>query len=103
MKRFSAIAAVLAVAALARSYQLGRLSYWYDEVVTLRLARADGPSALLDLLGKIDATRAPLHPLVLQAWVKAFGPSEASGRAFSRPAPTPVRPSVLSGRAFALP
>jgi hypothetical protein len=77
------LALILAVAALLRAERLGRLSFWYDEVVTIRLARTAGPAALVDLLGRIDATRAPLHPLLLQGWVKAFGASEASGRAFS--------------------
>jgi hypothetical protein len=79
-----AVAAVtLVVAAVLRFARLGRLSFWYDEVVTMRLARTAGPAALLEQLGRIDATRAPLHPLILQGWVKLFGPSEASGRAFN--------------------
>ena len=64
-------------------WQLGQLSFWYDEVVTMRLAQAPGPGALLDRLFEIDATRAPLHPLLLQAWVRLFGSSETSARALS--------------------
>ena len=30
------LAAIVAVAAGLRGYQLGRLSFWYDEVVTMR-------------------------------------------------------------------
>jgi mannosyltransferase len=74
---------ILAVATLLRAYQVGRLSFWYDEVVTMRLARSANPSELIERLGQIDATRAPLHPLVLQGWVRVLGPSERSGRAFS--------------------
>ncbi len=66
-----------------RAYQLGRLSFWYDEVVTMRLARAGGPAALFDRLFQIDATRAPLHPLLLSLWVTFFGSSEAAARSFS--------------------
>ena len=35
----------------------------------MRLARTPGPTALLGLLREIDATRAPLHPLLLQGWI----------------------------------
>lgn len=49
----------------------------------MRLARQPGPSALLRLLFEIDATRAPLHPLLLQGWLLLTGPSDLAGRAFS--------------------
>ncbi len=49
----------------------------------MRLARTTGPTALLGLLREIDATRAPLHPLLLQGWITLFGPSEFSARALS--------------------
>jgi mannosyltransferase len=74
---------ILVFAAVLRAWGLGRLSFWYDEVVTVRLARSGGPATLLRLLNQIDATRAPLHPLLLQGWVGLFGPSEASARLFS--------------------
>jgi mannosyltransferase len=77
------LAAILILATLLRAWDLGRLSFWYDEVVSMRLALAQGPRELIRLLGEIDATRAPLHPFLLQAWVRVFGPSEAAGRAFS--------------------
>jgi mannosyltransferase len=75
--------AILAAASVARLSQLGQTSLWYDEVVTMRLARTESPTALLKLLNKIDATRAPLHPILLQGWIEIFGPSDVSGRAFS--------------------
>src|SRR4051794_17307607 len=59
-----------------RVWHIDRDSLWYDEVVTMRLARTAGPTELISLLGQIDGTRAPLHPLLLQAWVRVFGPSE---------------------------
>ena len=77
------LAANVAVAAGLRGYDLGRLSFWYDEVVTMRLARAGSPAALIERLFRIDATRAPLHPLLLEGWVGVFGVSEAAARAFS--------------------
>jgi uncharacterized membrane protein len=75
--------AILILAAGLRFWRLGELSYWYDEVVFLRLAETASPSALLDLLREVEATRAPLHPLLLQAWIKLFGGSEAAARALS--------------------
>jgi hypothetical protein len=76
-------AGIVAAAAGLRGYQLGRLSFWYDEVVTMRLARTGSPAGLIDLLFRIDATRAPLHPLLLQGWVGILGASEAAARALS--------------------
>jgi mannosyltransferase len=76
-------AIIVAVAALLRFFELGRLSFWYDEVVTMRLATAAGPRALVERLIQIDATRAPLHPLLLQAWIGVFGSSEAAARSLS--------------------
>ena len=32
---------------------------------------------------RIDGTPAPLHPLVLHAWLRLFGPSDLAGRGFS--------------------
>ena len=77
------LVAILLVAGALRLYHLDQSSLWYDEVVTMRLARTENPLALINLLGQIDATRAPLHPLVLQAWVTIFGPSDSSGRFLS--------------------
>src|SRR5262249_6848153 len=48
------VSGIVAAAAALRGYQLGRLSFWYDEVVTMRLARTGSPSALIDLLFQID-------------------------------------------------
>ncbi len=82
-RRFLLLIAILLVAAMLRLFRLGRDSLWYDEVVTMRLARTDSPAALIRLLGQIDATRAPLHPLLLQAWIALFGPFEYPARVFS--------------------
>ena len=75
--------AIVVIASLMRLYHLGESSLWYDEVVTMKLARTANPAALYRLLRQIDATRAPLHPLLLQSWVSLLGHSDASGRAFS--------------------
>ena len=70
----------LLVAAGLLGYRLGQWSFWYDEVVTIRLALADSPWSLLHGLAQIDATRAPLHPMILEGWVMVFGASEVSAR-----------------------
>ena len=76
--------AVIAVATLGlRCFDLERSSLWYDEVVSMQVARSDGPGALVQRLDQIDGTRAPLHPLVLHAWLRVFGPSDRAGRGFS--------------------
>ena len=46
--------------------------------VTMRLARASTPAALIGRLVQLDATRAPLRTLRLQGWIRLFGPTEAS-------------------------
>jgi mannosyltransferase len=74
---------IVLVATLVRLFQLGRLSFWHDEADAMRLARTENPTQLFDLLFQIDATRAPLHPLVLQLWTRVFGSSEAAARSFS--------------------
>ena len=50
----------------------------------MRLARAGSPAALIDRLFRIDATRAPLHPMLLEGWIGVFGASEAAARALER-------------------
>lgn len=77
------LVAVLLLASALRFYHLGRLSLWYDEVVSMRLARTPDPPSLVRLLDQVDATRAPLHPLLLQGWLTVFGPSDLAGRALS--------------------
>ena len=74
---------ILALATALRAWKLGQLSFWYDEIVTMRLATAPTLTALFDRLFQIDATRAPLHPLLLQRWIGLFGSSEAAGRSLS--------------------
>jgi hypothetical protein len=74
---------IVLVAAGLRLRDLGSTSLWYDEVVTMRVARAPDPTVLLARLDQLDGTRAPLHPLVLQPWLSTFGASDLAGRSFS--------------------
>jgi mannosyltransferase len=82
-RRTLALVSILLIAGSVRLFHLDQSSLWYDEVVTMRLARSESPTRLLGLLGQIDATRAPLHPLLLQRWIAIFGFSDYSGRSFS--------------------
>ena len=77
------LATILIVAAVLRLWDIDRTSLWYDEVVSMRVARAEDPAALVGRLDQLDGTRAPLHPLALHAWLKLFGSSDLAGRSFS--------------------
>jgi 4-amino-4-deoxy-L-arabinose transferase-like glycosyltransferase len=78
-----ALVAILLVASGTRFYEIGRASLWFDEVITMRVARAGSPGAVLEQLRSLDGTRAPLHPLLLAGWMNLFGTSEAGGRSLS--------------------
>jgi len=77
------LAVIIVVAAVLRLWDLDGTSLWYDEVITMRVARAESLAALFARLDQLDGTRAPLHPLVLHPWLLLFGASEYSGRSFS--------------------
>jgi hypothetical protein len=96
------LAAILLVAVGLRLWRLDRTSLWYDEVITMRVVRADNPTSLVRRLDQLDGTRAPLHPLVLQAWLRVFGSSDLAGRSFSAVCGvvTVVIVYVLGRRAF---
>ena len=47
---------ILSLAAGLRACKLGQLSFWYDEIVTMRLATAPTPAGFFDRLVQIDAT-----------------------------------------------
>ena len=71
---------ILIAAAVPRFWDNGRESYWYDEVVTVEVARS---SNVIASLKRMDASRAPLHPLVLNVWMRAFGEGERATRSLS--------------------
>jgi hypothetical protein len=81
--RAATLGAILLLAAVLRLAHIDRPSLFYDEVIVMQLATAPGPLALLKRLPDLDATRAPLHPLLLQGWLVLFGPTPLAGRAFS--------------------
>ena len=84
--RVAVIATLFAITLLAtvlRLAYLDRPSLFYDEVIVMQLATQPDPAALLRRLPELDATRAPLHPLLLQGWLALFGASPLAGRAFS--------------------
>lgn len=77
------LTAILAVAAALRAVFLGKLSLGYDEIVQMIMARQRDPAGLMKILYQIEATRAPVHPLLLHYWLKVFGPSDSAGRSLS--------------------
>jgi uncharacterized membrane protein len=74
---------ILLCGVLLRAWELGKASFWYDEVVTMRVASQQNVRTLARELRSIDATAAPLHPMLLHWWIGVFGPSETSARSMS--------------------
>ncbi|WP_165064239.1 glycosyltransferase family 39 protein [Paludisphaera rhizosphaerae] len=72
-----------AVALGLRLYRLDDRSLWFDEIVTIRTAREPSVAQLVQTLDRIDGSRAPLHPLLLHGWMRAFGDSSVSARLLS--------------------
>ncbi len=78
--RYATLFAITLLAAGLRVAHLDRPSLFYDEVIVMQLATQPDPAALLRRLPDLDATRAPLHPLLLQGWLALLGPSPLAGR-----------------------
>src|SRR5262249_54198471 len=64
------LVAIVLIAAALRLWEIDQTSLWYDEVITMRVARSASVPELLARLNRIDGTRAPLYPLVLQNWLR---------------------------------
>ncbi|MFO0960937.1 MAG: glycosyltransferase family 39 protein [Isosphaeraceae bacterium] len=77
------VTAILLLAAVLRFAGCGRHSLWFDEVVAMQMARAKNWPDVMDALGRMDLSRAPLHPLMLHGWLRAFGTTDAAGRSLS--------------------
>jgi uncharacterized membrane protein len=75
--------ALMAVAVAARFLALGRQSFWYDEAVSVELAR----TPLMDLLsGRVkDLGNPPLYPALLRLWMAVFGQRERPPSRWSTP------------------
>src|SRR3954451_15426756 len=75
------LALVTLAGAVLRLMLLGHQSFWYDEVVSMRLAQ----SPLGDIVrGRArDLGNPPFHLIVLHCWGKLFGMSDAALRASS--------------------
>jgi mannosyltransferase len=86
--------ALMAVAVAARFLALGRQSFWYDEAVSVELAR----TPLMDLLsGRVkDLGNPPLYPALLRLWMAVFGQSDAAVRALSAALGTATVPLVYA-------
>ncbi|MDE2489985.1 MAG: glycosyltransferase family 39 protein [Elusimicrobia bacterium] len=74
-------AALFAAGVLLRAWLLTRRSLWFDEAVTLAVARA--PLSDLVRLSRGDGMLPPLHYLLMHFWLKAFADPVLGLRSFS--------------------
>ena len=74
---------ILVLATLLRFVGLGQPSLWHDEVGAIESAREPSLRALFRSLVELDATRAPLHPVLLQVWIGIAGHSDFAARSLS--------------------
>ena len=73
-----AITLILITAAALRLYGIGSESLWFDEAASVRIVRQDFTTMMQSI--RDDERIPPLHYLILHAWVRVFGHSEASVR-----------------------
>ncbi len=59
-----------------RFYHLGGESYWYDEIIMLRVAQDN-------IWAIIEGARPPLYIILAHFWIKLFGTGEAATRSLS--------------------
>lgn len=80
MRVLCALGGILALAVLLRFLHLTEDSFWFDEGVSIRIARLD----LLEL-GRASAgdTHPPLYYMLLHIWMALFGDSELAIRSLS--------------------
>lgn len=75
-----ALSLIVGLAIVLRFVHLGRESYWYDEMIMVRLAQTNWG----ELTGELVSTgRPPLYVVLARAWAGVFGTSEAGARSFS--------------------
>jgi mannosyltransferase len=75
------VAALTALAAVLRIWDLGRQGFWYDEATTAWLLRA-GPARMLATLPRTESTP-PLYYLLAWGWTRAFSDTELGLRSLS--------------------
>ena len=78
-----ALLACLVLAATLRFINLGEAVTWEDEAVAFHTVQMGSSSDIIKEMVATDATRAPLHPLILHGWLSLFGTSLLVGRALS--------------------
>ncbi|MDG3007430.1 glycosyltransferase family 39 protein [Paludisphaera mucosa] len=74
---------ILILGAALRFGALGIHSFWFDEVVAMRVAGAPTLGEFAERLARLDMVAAPLHPLLLRYWTAVWGTSEAAARGLS--------------------
>jgi uncharacterized membrane protein len=71
---------IVLLGAALRFYDLGAESYWYDEVITVRLAEEGLRAVVAEFL---RIARSPLHVLLTSVWMRVVGSSEFATRSLS--------------------
>ncbi len=78
-----ALLACLALAAILRFVNLDEAVTWEDEAVAFHTVQSGTSVEIIREMVATDATRAPLHPLLLHGWLGLFGTSLLAGRTLS--------------------
>lgn len=76
---WAALIAILAIAALLQFWTLDAKSLWEDELGTIRIAVQPDFSSLVAAF-QASERQPPLHYLVMQQWVRAFGSGDVAVR-----------------------
>ena len=75
----TSICLIVLVGAALRFYDLGRESYWFDEVYTVHMAQ----EGLDQLLAVKELDWPPVYYVLIHYWVRLFGTAETATRSFS--------------------
>jgi mannosyltransferase len=67
---------IIMVGAILRFYDLGGESYWYDEIIMVRVAQDN-------IWAIIEGGRPPLYIILSHFWIKLFGTGEVATRSLS--------------------
>ena len=59
---------------LIRAYQLGKLSLWYDEKISVSIAKLGGSRVISAV--PVGEVHPPLYHVILHFWIALFGTSE---------------------------
>ena len=70
------LGSIIILSAILRFYDLGGESYWYDEIIMVRVAQDN-------IWTIIEGARPPLYIILAHFWIKLFGAEEVATRSLS--------------------